>query len=267
MTGPTEDTANLDTDGSVSTEVVDRVLVITIDRPEKKNAMTLAAARAIADALARLDESPELSVGILTGAGGNFCAGMDLKRFQSHGERPYIAGRGFGGVTEGPPVKPLIAAVEGWALGGGFEMVLACDLVVAAQGAQFGLPEVRRGLVARGGGLIRLPQLIPRNLALESMLTGEPLSAARAAELGLVNRVSEPGGALPAALELAALISRNGPMAVAASKSIALSSPSLSVSEAFARQQPLTDAVFASRDATEGALAFTERREPRWSGQ
>lgn len=242
------------------------VLVITIDRPRQRNAMTLAASTRIAAALDELDSSPDLAVGVLTGAGGTFCAGMDLKRFAA-GERPHVEGRGFGGLTEAPPRKPLIAAVEGWALGGGFELVLACDLVVAARGARFGLPEVKRGLVARAGGMIRLPQRLPRAIALELLLTGDPLDAPRAAEFGLVNEVVDDGEALTAALALAGRITGNAPLAVAAAKRIAVESADWPQDEAFTRQQPLSDPVFASADAKEGATAFAEKRTPVWTGR
>src|ERR687888_854836 len=172
----------------VHTEADGEVLVVKIDRPEARNAVNLAVAEGIAAALERLDGDDALRVGILTGAGGTFCAGMDLKAFVA-GERPYVAGRGFAGIVQGPPRKPLIAAVEGWAVAGGFEIALACDLIVAARDARFGIPEVKRGLVAAGGALLRLP----RRVALELGLTGEPIGAERAYELGLVCRVVEPG--------------------------------------------------------------------------
>lgn len=242
-------------------------LVITINRPAQKNAMTLTAAVAIASALDHLDSDAELTVAVITGAGGTFCAGMDLKRFQQLGERPYTPVRGFGGIVELPPSKPIIAAVDGWALGGGFEVVLACDLVVAGHGARFGLPEVKRGLVARGGGMFRVPRALPRHLALELLLTGEPIDAATAAQHGLVNRLVDDGTALTHALALAESIGRNAPMAVAASKKIARTAYDLSEPDQFERQRALTDAVFDSADAAEGARAFAERREPRWTGR
>ena len=178
------------------------MLVITLNRPQSRNAVNAAMAAAIAAALERLDGDDDLRVGILTGAGGSFCAGFDLKAFLA-GERATIPGRGFAGIVERPPAKPLIAAVEGYALAGGFEIVLACDLVVAAQGARFGLPEVKRGLLATGGGLLRLPERIPYHHAMEIALTGEAISAARASELGLINRLVEDGQALAQARALA----------------------------------------------------------------
>ncbi|MFE5705826.1 crotonase/enoyl-CoA hydratase family protein [Rhodococcus koreensis] len=242
------------------------ILTITINRPEQRNAMSLSAATAIAEALTRLDDDPELSVAILTGSSGTFCAGMDLKRFRL-GERPIVEGRGFGGLVEAPPAKPLIAAVEGWALGGGFEMVLACDLVVAGSGARFGLPEVKRGLAARAGGIFRAPRVLPRAVALEMLLTGEPITAQDAQTHGLVNRVVEDGAAVGTARALAASIAANAPLAVRASKALALDSRTWTDEESFGRQSAYTDPVFASADAAEGATAFAERRAPRWQGR
>jgi enoyl-CoA hydratase len=242
------------------------VLTIAINRPEQRNAVTRSVAEAIAAALTELDERPELAVGVLTGTGGTFCAGMDLKRFLA-GEQAHVPGRGFGGLVEAPPRKPLIAAVEGWALGGGFELVLACDLVVAAEGARFGLPEARRGLIARAGGAVRLPRRLPRAIALEVLLTGEPLTAGRAAAHGLVNRVVPDGEALSAAKELAATVAVNAPLAVATAKALALDSAEWPEAELFARQAAYTEPVFASDDAREGASAFAERRTPRWQGR
>jgi enoyl-CoA hydratase len=191
------------------------VLVVTINRPEAKNALDRAVAEGVAAAVDELDGSDDLRVGVLTGAGGTFSAGMDLKAFL-RGETPAIEGRGLCGITQTPPRKPLIAAVEGWALAGGFELLLACDLIVAAENARFGVPEVKRSLVAAGGAALQLPRRVPFNLALEMLLTGEPLGAIRAAEIGLVNRLTAEGGALSGALELAATIAANGPLAVAA---------------------------------------------------
>jgi enoyl-CoA hydratase len=242
------------------------VLVISINRPEQKNAMTRTAAELLAGALDELDGDPALSVGVLTGTGGTFCSGMDLKRFAA-GERPSVPGRGFGGLTERPPAKPLIAAVEGYALAGGFELVLACDLVVAARGARFGLPEVRRGLVARGGGLIRLPRLVSRAVAMELILTGDFIDADRALAMGLVNRVVADGAASAEAIALAQRLARNAPLALSASKRVVVESADWPLGEAFARQIPITDPVFASEDAREGAVAFAEKRVPNWRGR
>jgi enoyl-CoA hydratase len=242
------------------------VLVITINRPQQKNAMTRAAADLIAAALDELDNEPTISAGVLTGAGGTFCSGMDLKRFAA-GERPSVPGRGFGGLTESPPRKPLIAAVEGYAIAGGFELVLACDLVVAARGAKFGLPEVRRGLVARGGGLFRLPRLIPRALALELLLTGDLIGAERAESMGLVNRIVPDGGAASEAIAFAQRLAENAPLALAATKQIVVESSDWPLGECFDRQAPIADPIFASEDAREGALAFADKRAPVWRGR
>jgi len=241
---------------SVRIEVDGAVLVVTIDRPEARNAVNLAVAEGIAAALDRLDGDDALRAGVLTGAGRTFCAGMDLKAFVA-GERPHVEGRGFAGIVQGPPRKPLVAAVEGWALAGGFEVALACDLIVAARDARFGIPEVKRGLVAAGGALLRLP----RRVALELGLTGDPISAERAYELGLVCRVVEPGEAQTAALELARTIAANGPLALDATKRI------LAGAEDWERQAEILAPVFASEDAREGARAFAEKRPPRWSGR
>jgi enoyl-CoA hydratase len=244
----------------------DGVLTITLNRPEVRNAINAATARAVAAALDQLDASDELSVAVLTGAGGTFCAGMDLKAFLA-GERPSLPGRGLAGFVERPPAKPLIAAVEGAAVAGGFEIALACDLIVAAENARFGLPEVRRGLVAAGGGLLRLPRHIPYHLAVEWALTGDYVSTAAARAAGLVSRVTPPGAALGEASELARRIARNGPLAVAASKRILVESADWPIAEAFERQRAISEPVRASQDAREGARAFVEKREPRWHGQ
>jgi enoyl-CoA hydratase len=249
----------------VFVDIDDGVMIITINRPAQRNAMTRDAAERIAAALTELDANPRLSVAVLTGSGGTFCAGMDLKRFAA-GEVPRVEGRGFGGLTEAPPAKPLIAAVEGWALGGGFELVLACDMAVAATSARFGLPEVNRGLLARGGGAVRLPRRMPRAIALELLLTGEPLNADRAAHFGLVNKVVADGGALGAACDLARSIAANAPLAVLAAKRLATESQDWQATELFQRQTAITDPVFASSDAAEGAAAFAEKRRPVWTG-
>lgn len=242
------------------------VLVITLDRPAKRNAMDGAMARGLAAAVDELDADPSLLVGVLTGSGGTFCAGMDLAAFLT-GDLPNVPGRGLGGITLTPPTTPLIAAVEGYALAGGCELALACDLIVAAEDATFGLPEVSRGLFAAAGGLVRLPRRIPPAIALEHALTGDPLPATEAARWGLVNRLTAPGGALAGALVLAGRISRNGPLAVRATKEVVQSGPSWPAGELWARQQVLLEEVLASADAQEGARAFAERRVPRWTGR
>ncbi|MBU8809577.1 crotonase/enoyl-CoA hydratase family protein [Mycolicibacterium goodii] len=241
-----------------------RTLIITINRPEVRNAFNLAVAKGLAAAVDELDDTQDLSVGIITGAGGNFCAGMDLKGFAS-GELPHVPGRGIG-FTEKPPRKPLIAAVEGYALAGGTEIVLATDLVVAGKTARFGIPEVKRGLVAAGGGLLRLPKRIPYQKALELALTGDNFTAEEAAAWGFVNKLTEPGEALDGALELAERITANGPLAVAVTKEIIVKSAGWSEDEMWKRQGELIGPVFSSRDAIEGATAFAEKRKPNWTG-
>lgn len=248
----------------ILTERRGRTLVITINRPEARNAFNLPVAQGLAAAMDELDDSPELSVAILTGAGGNFSAGMDLKAFAA-GELPYVEGRGIG-FTERPPRKPVIAAVEGYALAGGTEMVLATDLIVASKTAKFGIPEVKRGLVAAGGGLLRLPHRIPYQKALELALTGENFTAEEAAEWGFVNKLTEPGEALNGALELAEKITANGPLAVAVTKEIIVKSAEWSQSEMWKKQGELITPVFTSKDAIEGATAFAEKRKPNWTG-
>jgi enoyl-CoA hydratase len=244
----------------------DEILVITINRPAAKNALNQAAARGIAAALAELDGRPDLRVGILTGASGSFCAGMDLKAFLA-GETPFVDNHGFGGITECPPRKPLIAAVEGWALAGGFEVMLACDLVVASETAQFGSPEVKRGLFAGAGAAMLLPSRIPTAVALELLLTGDPIDARRAYELGLVNRVVPASGdVLDIAMDLARTIAANGPLALAITKDVVRNSRGWSAAEGWERQRELLKQVFASDDAREGAAAFTDHRQPRWTG-
>ena len=250
----------------VLTERRDKVLVITINRPDQRNAVNAAVAEGIAGGLDSLDADDELAIGILTGAGKGFCAGMDLKAFVT-GERPWFADRGFAGITQRSAAKPLIAAVEGFAVAGGLEVALACDLIVAAKGAKLGIPEVKRSLVAAAGGLLRLPRLLPRAIAFEMALTGDPLLAERAYELGMVNRLAEPGEALNVALELAAAITPNAPLGLAGSKRILNESLDWPDAEFFERQQAISGPIFDSEDAREGATAFTERRAPVWKGR
>jgi len=250
----------------VLTERRDGVLIITINRPEAKNALTQGVAQAVAAAIDELESDADLRVAILTGAGGTFCAGMDLKGFL-RGESPSIEGRGLAGITLAPPRKPLIAAVEGWALAGGFEVLLACDMVVAAETARFGVPETKRALVAGAGAAMLLPQRVPLPIALELLLTGDPISAQRAYDLGLVNRLTPEGGALDEALKLAAAVAANGPLAVAASKEIARSASDWTMEEGWKRQSEIMAPVFTSEDAREGATAFAEKRSPVWKGR
>jgi len=217
-------------------------------------------------AVDELEARDNLRVGILTGAGGTFCAGLDLKAFL-RGEVVRVEGRGLLGIVFTPPRKPLIAAVEGYALAGGFEAVLACDLVVAARNAQFGIPEVKRGLAAAAGGLLRLPRLMPPRIAMELALTGEMLSAERAAQFGLVNVLTEPGQAVDEAKKLAAKIVANAPLSVAASKRVIVEQRDWPLAEMWERQQAITDPVLKSEDAREGAAAFKEKRAPKWKSR
>ncbi|GAA1268574.1 crotonase/enoyl-CoA hydratase family protein [Sphaerisporangium rubeum] len=250
----------------VLVEVDGGIAVITINRPKARNAINGAVARAMAAALDELEERKDVAVYVLTGAGGTFCAGMDLKAFLT-GDFPHVEGRGFGGITENPPKKPMIAAVEGYALAGGFEVVLSCDLVVASQEAKFGLPEPKRGLVAAAGGVLRLPRRIPYHVAMEIALTGDFYPAARLYELGLVNKVTPEGEALAAARELAARIAANAPLSLLGTKRLVVESADWSQDEMFTKQAEVVDPVFRSKDAMEGAAAFAEKRPPRWTGE
>jgi enoyl-CoA hydratase len=246
-------------------DVRDGVATITINRPEARNAVNAAVALAIADATDQIDQRQDVAVAVLTGAGGSFSAGMDLKAFlRGENVKPY--GRGLAGLTNAKIRKPLIAAVEGYALAGGFEMALACDLIVASETSKFGLPEVKRGLVANAGGLVRLPRHLPYRVALEMVLTGDMVSAQFLQSHGLVSRVAPEGGALEAAMVLARSIAANGPLATAVSKQVMQEQQDWPSTELFARQDVYTLPVFKSNDAREGASAFAEKRQPVWSG-
>lgn len=250
----------------VLVDVADGIMTVTLNRPEAKNAANKALADGVAAAMDQLDASDDIQVAILTGAGGTFCAGMDLKAFVT-GEVPHVKGRGFAGLTEKGPRKPLIAAIEGYALAGGLELAISCDMIVSADNAKFGIPETKRGLAAAAGGLVKLPRQIPPRIAMEMALTGDFIDAARAAELGLVNQVVPAGTALDAAKELAAKIVANGPLAVAISKQVILESGDWSADEMWKKQGELTTPVFSSEDAIEGATAFAEKRAPNWKGK
>jgi enoyl-CoA hydratase/carnithine racemase len=251
---------------AVLLEVADGVATITLNRPEVRNAVDLPTALALAECLDEVDERPDVVVAVLTGTGSTFCAGMDLKAFAATKERPIHDRRGAFGIVRQPCEKPLVAAIEGNALGGGLEIALACDLVVASASSRLGLPEVKRGLVAAAGGVLRLPRRIPQAVALEMILSGEPLSAEEARSWGLVNRVAPDGQALVVARELASAVAANAPLAVRAAKRIVLESADWPADEAFDRQGAFTDPVRASSDAAEGARAFVEKRTPRWTG-
>jgi enoyl-CoA hydratase len=250
----------------VLTERRGGVLLVTLNRPDVKNAIDTETAWAVSNALDELDGDRTLVAGVLTGTGSTFCAGMDLKAFLA-GEKPSVGDRGFAGIVERPPAKPLIAAVEGTAVAGGFEIVLACDLIVAADNARFGLPEVKRGLVAAGGGLMRLSRRIPFHVAMEWALTGDFVPAATAERYGLVNRLVPAGTAVDVAVALAETIGVNGPLAVAATKQILVESRDWPRMEEFERQRAISVPVRETADAREGALAFKEKRAPQWSGR
>jgi enoyl-CoA hydratase len=250
----------------VLTERRGSVLLITLNRPEVRNAVNQALAAGLAGALDELDGDEALSVGVLTGTGGFFCAGMDLGAFV-RGESPWFGDRGFAGIAQRSASKPLIAAIEGFAVAGGMEIALACDLIVAARGAKLGIPEARRSLVAAGGALLRLPRRMPYHMVMELALTGEALPAERFHEFGLINRLTEPGGAVDEALELAAALAANGPLALIASKRILQEQFDWSSEEMWDKQAAISGPVFASEDAKEGANAFKEKRDPMWRGR
>lgn len=252
-------------DELVLTRVEDGVLVVTMNRPEARNAMSKAMAEALSAAWDRLDADAALSCAVLAGGGGTFCSGMDLKGFLA-GELPVVPGRGFGALTEWTPKKPVIAAVDGHAVAGGMELAIACDLIVANRGARFGIPEAKRGMVAGGGGMVRLPRLMPRALVMEMALTGEPIPAERAHAVGLVSALSD-GPALDAALVLARKIAACAPLATQASKAVIRDSWLWPEEETNARQGPYIRPVFESEDAREGARAFAEKRAPVWQGR
>jgi enoyl-CoA hydratase len=243
----------------------DGILVVTINRPERRNALGYAQSLAMSKAFDILESDPSLSCAVLTGAGGHFCSGMDLKQF-ADGRRPEVAGTGFGGLTERQCSKPIIAAVEGFALAGGFELVLACDLVVASDTAVFGLPEVRRGLVAGSGGVLRLGAKIPPVQALEYLLTGQSFTAQQAMTYGMLNRLVPAGEALVQAMALAQTIAANAPLAIGAIKSILNHAGDWPQANRWREQALIVDPVLASNDAVEGARAFAEKRQPVWQG-
>ncbi|HUG59575.1 MAG TPA: crotonase/enoyl-CoA hydratase family protein [Candidimonas sp.] len=251
----------------VKVEIIDRVQIITVNRPEARNAINYETAHELAKAFDQLDANDDVVIGILTGANNTFSSGMDLKAFALNGQRPLVEGRGFAGLCERPPRKPLIAAVEGYALAGGCEMALACDMIVAANNSNFGLPEVKRGIVPGSGGMVRLPSRIPYHIAMEAVLTGEMISAERAHHYGLVNRLVEPGQALEGALALARVVAENGPLAVQTAKKIVSESRDWSQANMFDLQRPRVAHIFVSADAKEGATAFAEKRKPVWTGK
>jgi len=250
----------------VLTERRGNVMLITLNRPQVRNAVNAALAEGVGKALEELDAAEGLSVGVLTGAGGFFCAGMDLGAFVK-GESPWYGDRGFAGIAQRSAAKPLIAAIEGFAVAGGMEIALACDLIVAARGAKLGIPEVKRSLIAAGGALLRLPRRMPYHVVMELALTGDPLPAERFHELGLVNHLTEPGGSVDAALELAGRLAANGPLSLVASKRILQEQYDWSLGEMWTKQAEIAGPVMTSEDAKEGAGAFKEKREPVWKGR
>jgi crotonobetainyl-CoA hydratase len=251
----------------VEVERRDRVAIVTLNRPEARNAVNGDLAQAMEAILDDLEPDDSITVVVLTGAGSTFCAGADLKKV-AKGQGGELATKrgGFGGIVTRGFSKPLIAAVNGPALAGGFEIVLACDLVVAADHAKFGLPEAKRGLFAAAGGLIRLPKRIPLAIATEMAITGDPIDAAQALELGLVNRVVAGDDVMNGALALAARIAVNGPLAVRNTLKMVREAPDLTEEQAWPRNYELAIEVFSSKDSIEGATAFAEKREPRWTG-
>jgi enoyl-CoA hydratase len=251
------------TEDPVLTEVVDNnILVITLNRPRVKNAIDSAMSGGVRAALEILDRDAALRVGVLTGAGGTFCAGMDLKAFARVGKP-----RGVQLLLREGAKKPVVAAVEGVALGGGLELALIADLIIAASDAELGLPESRVGLFPSGGGLYRLQGILPRPVITEMAFTGESISATRAHHFGLVSSVTAPGEALAEALKMAARITRCAPLGVAASKELLRRIPQSVAKEFWIRQRGLANAVQLSADALEGAAAFAQRREPFWRNE
>ena len=247
----------------VLTEERDGILIVTINRPHVRNAIDAAAAERIGKALERLDADTSLSVGIITGGDKGFSSGMDLGAFVQ-GKKPRYADRGFAGIARKAADKPLIAAVEEFAVAGGFEIALACDLIVASRTARFAIPEVRRGLVAAAGALVRLPRRMPYHVVMELALTGEFIDAGRLHGFGIVNRVVEPGGALGEAVALARRIMEGGPLAIAATKRILVEQQDWTLDNMWSNQEAIYRPAVDADEAREGAAAFKERRAPRW---
>jgi enoyl-CoA hydratase len=252
---------------TVNFEIRDRIAIITLNRPEARNAVSQQLAEDLEVAIDRLEADDALWIGILCGNGPAFCAGADLKAIASGEARLTTERGGFAGLVRRVRTKPLIAAVEGPAVAGGTEIVLSCDLVVASTTARFGLPEVKRSLVANAGGLFRLPRALPTNVAMEMALTGDDLDAEAAHRHGLVNRLVQPGHALATAVELAEAVNANAPLAVRASRRVVLAARLLEDDEAFEVAANATREVFRTEDFREGPRAFVEKRSPIWTGR
>jgi enoyl-CoA hydratase len=246
---------------AVLTETRERVLLITLNRPEAMNAVNTDLAQGLVAAMGQLDGDPALTAGVLTGAGRGFCAGMDLKAFAAGGPP-----RGFDTFLRAGSSKPLIAAIEGFALAGGLEVALTCDILIAAEGAKLGIPEVGVGLLAAGGAMLRLPRRVPYSVAMEMALTADPITAEQAHGYGLVSRVADKGCTVEVALELAERIARNAPLSVAVSKQMIQAQAGVTEEEFWELQTPHLATIFASNDAKEGPAAFVEKRAPNWSG-
>lgn len=249
----------------ILTEKRGNIFIITINRPEAKNAFDRATATEMNKAIDRFEEDPELFIAIITGAGGTFSAGADLKA-AARGERASTERGGFG-IFAKPPKKPVIAAVEGYAVAGGMELCLSCDMIVAANDSRLGLPEVRHNLVAVGGGLFRLPKRMPYHLVMELALTADMLPAEHFHRFGVVNHLTEPGKALEGALALAERIIVNGPTAQIATKEIIRRAYEWTEEEAWQKQQEYARVALESEDRKEGLKAFAEKRKPVWAGR
>lgn len=250
------------TENAVLVERRGRIMIIKMNRPEARNAINSALANGLWDAVQELNNDPGLTAGVLTGTDDCFCSGMDLKAF-SRGEDMGAMGEFIRNGCE----KPLIAAIEGFAIAGGCELALSCDLLVASKGAKIGIREVKVGLFAAGGGLMRLPSFVGYAKAMEMAVTGDPITAEEAQAAGMLSQVSEPGGAVDAAIAWAERIAKNAPLAVAASKKLVRAAvQGIEEDELWKMQEPLVEKVFKSNDAMEGPKAFAEKRDPEWSG-
>ena len=244
----------------------DGLLILTVNRPHVRNAIDADLAKRIGTTLEEFDQDDRLRIAIITGAGDGFSSGMDLGAF-GRGSKPSYGDRGFAGMTRRSANKPLIAAVEGYAVAGGFEMAIACDLIVASSTARFALPEVKRGLVAAAGALLRLPRRMPYHVVMELVLTGEFISAERLHGFGVINRLAEPGSALDVAVALARQVMEGGPLALAATKRILVEQQDWTLAEMWTKQDVYFRAAVDTEDAREGAAAFKERRKPQWRGR